>query len=98
MTVEELQARLRALHGGIGFDGCLSLTLDQEPDGACYASHWFRPARYQPERWHQVGVGTLPECLAALERYADGHHHRPRHWSQPRPVRADDEIELVAAE
>lgn len=94
MTVEQLQARLRALHAGIGHEGCLTLTLDQDPQAPCYASHWFRPERYQPERWHRIGAGTLPECLAALERYADG--DRRRRGGERRG--AATPAELVAAE
>ena len=108
MTVEQLQARLRALHAGIGHEGCLSLTLDQEPDGTCYVSHWSRPGgRYQPERWHAIGVGPLGDCLAAAERYADAHHRRQRRRDDARRAAVtakgyapaeEAEAELIAAE
>jgi hypothetical protein len=100
MTVEQLQARLRALHAAIDDEGCLSLTLDQDPGAPCYVSHWSRPARYQPERWQQIGVGTLDDCLTALEGYADG--HRRRGSGGRRAAAAEDhapaEPELMAAE
>ena len=100
MTVEQLQARLRALHARMGAEGCLSLTLDQDPGAPCYASHWSRPGRYQPEAWRRVGAGALPECLAALERYADDRDRRraerldQRRW----PAGMVDPAELIAAE
>ena len=100
MTVQQLQARLRALHAGIDHEGCLSLTLDQDPGAPCYVSHWFRPARYQPERWHQVGVGTLGDCLGAVERYAGEHRRRGRDDKRREAAAAEEyePAELMAAE
>ncbi|HET6522015.1 MAG TPA: hypothetical protein VFG47_19665 [Geminicoccaceae bacterium] len=73
MTVEQLRARLCALHARIGREGRLALTIDDDPAGTCYASHWFRPGRHAPEDWRQVAVGGLSECLRALDRYAEGY-------------------------
>ena len=73
MTVDQLRARLGALHARIGREGRLALTIDDDPAGACSASHWFRPGPHAPEDWRQVAVGRLPDCLGALDRYTEGY-------------------------
>ncbi|HET8728378.1 MAG TPA: hypothetical protein VFO41_12775 [Alphaproteobacteria bacterium] len=69
MTLDQLQARLHALHARIGFDGRLNLTVGPDAGGACRITHWYRPARYAPLTCRTVGAGTAADCLAALERY-----------------------------
>jgi hypothetical protein len=77
-TIEQLQARLREIHARIGFDGRFSFTINQEePEPKCYVTHWFRSSDYAFEDCKAVGLGTLDECLAALDRYADNYRRRP---------------------
>ena len=81
MTIEEVQARLRAAHARIGNEGrfALTLSLGGPPGGAeeAYLTHWFRPDPHAFEDCKAVGSGNLAECLAALERYVAGYRRQP---------------------
>ncbi|HYH21221.1 MAG TPA: hypothetical protein VD995_21645 [Azospirillum sp.] len=79
MTIEEVQARIRAAHARIGHEGRFALTLTLTLDGAedCYITHWFRPDPHAFEDCRAVGSGTITECLAALDRYAASYRRRP---------------------
>ncbi len=78
MTIEQLQARLREIHARIGHEGRFAFTIEQEePEPRCYVTHWFRSADYAFEDCKAIGLGSIEDCLAALERYADGYRRRP---------------------
>ena len=77
MTIEELRDRLDAVHARIGREGRFSFTLHQKPEPECYVTHWVRSGRYGVEDCKSVGIGTVAECLDALDRYAAGYHRRP---------------------
>lgn len=68
MTVEELQARLRAARSTIGY-GRFALTLSDSGLTKCYLTHWFYPDQYAPEDCRAVGSGTVSQCLEALTAY-----------------------------
>ncbi|MBY6264508.1 hypothetical protein EI613_21680 [Azospirillum sp. 412522] len=69
MTIEEVQARLRAAQARIGREGRFALTLSLDGREECYITHWFRPEPHAFEDCRAVGSGTLSECLDALDRY-----------------------------
>lgn len=69
MTIEEVQARLRAAQARIGREGRFALTLSLDGREECYITHWFRPEPHAFEDCRAVGSGTLAECLDALDRY-----------------------------
>jgi len=77
MTIEEVQARLRAAHARIGHEGRFALTFTHAGTEEAYLTHWFRPDPYAFEDCKAVGSGTVAECLAALERYAAGYRRQP---------------------
>lgn len=77
MTIEEVQARLRAAHARIGNEGRFALTLTLNGTEEAYLTHWFRPAPHAFEDCKAVGSGTVAECLAALERYVAGYRRQP---------------------
>lgn len=82
MTIEEVQARLRAAHARIGREGRFALTLNlghqNNGDGEdCYITHWFRPEPHAFEDCKAVGSGTVAECLAALDRYVAAYRRKP---------------------
>lgn len=69
MTIEEVQARLRAAQAQLGREGRFALTLSLNGREDCYITHWFRPDPNAFEDCKAVGSGTVTECLAALDRY-----------------------------
>lgn len=69
MTIEEVQACLRAAQARIGREGRFALTLSLDGREECYITHWFRPEPHAFEDCRAVGSGTLSECLDALDRY-----------------------------
>ncbi|PWC78030.1 hypothetical protein [Azospirillum sp. TSH64] len=69
MTIEEVQARLRAAQAHLGREGRFALTLSLDGREECYITHWFRPEPHAFEDCRAVGSGTLSECLDALDRY-----------------------------
>jgi hypothetical protein len=78
MTIEELQTRLETVHARIGHEGRFSFTLHQRQAGPeCYVTHWVRTGRYGVEDCKSVGIGSLAECLDALDRYAAAYRRRP---------------------
>lgn len=77
MTIDEVKAILRDAHVRIGCEGRFALTLNLQPEEECYITHWFRPTPYAFEDCRAVGVGTLADCLDALERYVQGYRRRP---------------------
>ncbi|WP_448189932.1 hypothetical protein [Azospirillum sp. sgz301742] len=77
MTIEEVQARLRAAHARIGHEGRFALTLSLTGTEEAYLTHWFRPDPHAFEDCKAVGSGTITECLAALERYVAGYRRQP---------------------
>jgi len=77
MTIEEVQARLRAAHARIGHEGRFALTLTLSGTDEAYLTHWFRPDPYAFEDCKAVGSGTIEDCLAALERYVAGYRRQP---------------------
>ncbi len=77
MTIEEVQARLRAAHARIGHEGRFALTLISSKTDEAYLTHWFRPDPTAFEECKAVGSGALTDCLAALERYTAGYHRQP---------------------
>lgn len=84
MTIEQLQARLHALHAQIGGEGHFCLAIDQDPSGSCHLTHWLPPTDDEmAETWRRVGAGTISECLAALERYAKAYRHRSADTRRP---------------
>lgn len=70
-TVDQLRDRLAECHARIGFAGRFSLTLDQDPLGPCTVTHWVRPGRYAPLKHRHVALGSLDECLVALDAYVE---------------------------
>lgn len=70
LTIEELQQRLGRCHRAMGSQGRLSFTLGQGDTEPCYVAHWVRSGPSSFEDCKAVGVGTVEECLEALERYA----------------------------
>ncbi|WP_245593403.1 hypothetical protein [Azospirillum halopraeferens] len=77
MTIEEVQARLRAAHARIGHEGRFALTLTLDGREDCYITHWFRPEPLAFEDCRAVGSGDLAGCLAALDRYAASYRRHP---------------------
>ncbi|WP_247886964.1 hypothetical protein [Azospirillum sp. SYSU D00513] len=77
MTIEEVQARLRAAHARIGRNGRFALTLSLDGREECYITHWFRPEPHAFEDCKAVGSGTTAECLEALERYVAAYRPEP---------------------
>lgn len=77
MSIEEVQARLRAAHARIGHEGRFALTLTLDGGEDCYITHWCRPDPHAFEDCRAVGSGTIRECLAALDRYAASYRRRP---------------------
>ncbi|HYD70963.1 hypothetical protein [Azospirillum sp.] len=77
MTIEEVQARIRAAHARIGHEGRFALTLTLNGAEDCYITHWYRPDPHAFEDCRAVGSGTIKECLAALDRYAAAYRRRP---------------------
>lgn len=75
-TIDQVQARLRAAHAGIGREGRFALTLTLDGREDCYLTHWVRPEPHAFEDCKAVGSGTLADCLAALDRYVAG-YQRP---------------------
>lgn len=69
MTIEEVQARLRAAQARMGREGRFALTLSLDGREECYITYWFRPEPHAFEDCRAVGSGTLNECLDALDRY-----------------------------
>jgi hypothetical protein len=69
MTVEELQARLRAARSTIGY-GRFALTLSDSGLTDNYLTHWHYPDQYAPEACKAVASGTVEECLQEMSRYA----------------------------
>lgn len=77
MTMDEAKARLRAAHAAIGFEGRFALTLTLRPDEEWYLTHWFRPTFHAFEDCKAVGVGTLDQCLEALDHYVGAYRRQP---------------------
>ncbi len=77
MTIDELRAQLRQVHAAIGGEGRFSFTVGMEPGEPCYVTHWVRTGSTGFEDCRSVGMGTVPECLAALERYALSYRRQP---------------------
>jgi hypothetical protein len=77
MTIEELRAHLRNVHAAIGGEGRLSFTIGMEPGEPCYVTHWVRTGNVGFEDCRSVGMGTVAECLAALERYVLAYRRQP---------------------
>lgn len=78
MTIEELRSHLRRVHqAALGGEGRLSFTIGMEPGEPCYVAHWVRTGNTGFEDCRSVGMGTVPECLAALERYALAYRPQP---------------------
>lgn len=77
MTIEEVQARLRAAHARIGHEGRFALTLSLNGSEDCYITHWYRPEPHAFEDCRAVGSGTMAECLAALDRYVAAYQRKP---------------------
>lgn len=69
MTVEELQARLRAARSTIGY-GRFAMTLSDSGLTDNYLTHWFYADPYAPEDCKAVTKGTVEECLQEMDRYA----------------------------
>lgn len=76
VTVDDLQKRLRDAHARIGHEGRFALTIDQSREADFYIVHWVRPSEYSLEDCRVVGSGTLDDCLAALDRYAELYRSR----------------------
>lgn len=73
LTIDQVQARLRTAHAGIGREGRFALTLTLDGREDCYLTHWVRPEPHAFEDCKAIGSGTLAECLVALERYVAGY-------------------------
>lgn len=73
LTIDQVQARLRAAHAGIGQEGRFALTLTLDGREDCYLTHWVRPEPHAFEDCKAVGSGSLDECLVALDRYVAGY-------------------------
>jgi len=69
LTIDQLQQRLRDMHARIGFEGRFALTIDQMPQPKCYITHWVKPGEWAFEKCKAVGVGSIDDCLDALEHY-----------------------------
>lgn len=67
MTLSEVEDRLRTARLRLG--GRFALTLSEGEGPAVYLTHWTRPEAHAFEQCRAVGVGTLAQCLAALDRY-----------------------------
>ncbi|HYD29585.1 MAG TPA: hypothetical protein VEB64_01805 [Azospirillaceae bacterium] len=81
LTIEELQAILRAAHARVGQDGRFALTLTLQPEEECYITHWFRPSPYAFEDCRMVARGTVADCLKALEAYITA-YRQARHAAE----------------
>ncbi|HSK41217.1 MAG TPA: hypothetical protein VK943_15730 [Arenibaculum sp.] len=77
MDIVELQDRLRRSHAAMGGEGRLSFTIGQGENEPCYVTHWYRTGSTGFEDCRAVGVGTVDECLMALETYAVGYRRQP---------------------
>ena len=77
MTIEELRSHLRRVHAAMGGEGRLSFTIGMEPGEPCYVTHWVRTGSMGYEDCRAIGMGSVPECLAALERYALSYRRQP---------------------
>lgn len=77
LTIAELQQRLGRIHHAMGSQGRLSFTIGQGADEPCYVTHWVRSGPSAFEDCKAVGVGTVEECLDALESYAERFRPRP---------------------
>lgn len=90
-TIGEIKARVEAALDRMGNVGRFAFSYNiGDTSHACYVLHWFRPDPYAFEDCKKVGSGTVEQCLAAVDRYAD--EFRMQH----RPMRAAD-IGLEAA-
>jgi hypothetical protein len=89
MTIEEVQARLRAAHARIGHEGRFALTLSLNGTEECYITHWFRPEPHAFEDCKAVASGTLAECLAGLERYIEAYRRASAQEAAARPPGRD---------
>jgi len=69
MTISELRARLVVAHGLIGREGRFALTIDQCEGGKTYITHWLKAGDWAFEKCKAVGVGSVEDCLAALDAY-----------------------------
>ncbi|WP_246337210.1 hypothetical protein [Azospirillum oleiclasticum] len=76
LTIDQVQARLRSAHAGIGREGRFALTLTLDGREDCYLTHWMRPEPHAFEDCKAIGSGTLADCLVALDRYVSG-YRRP---------------------
>lgn len=73
LTIDQVQARLRIAHAGIGREGRFALTLTLDGREYCYLTHWVRPEPHAFEDCKAIGSGTLADCLVALDRYVAGY-------------------------
>lgn len=69
MTIDQLQATLRAAKARIGY-GRFALTLSDSGLTDNYLTHWYFPDQYAPETCKAVAKGTVEECLEGMDRYA----------------------------
>ena len=78
ITIEQLQAHLQDAHSRIGHEGRFALTLEQQDrNGHCYITHWYRPTPYAFEDCRAVGSGTVEQCLVGLARYVATYRAKP---------------------
>lgn len=101
LTIDQVQARLRTAHAGIGREGRFALTLTLDGREDCYLTHWVRPEPHAFEDCKAIGSGTLADCLVALDRYV-ATYRDPAHGGGEEngtPAAADhDPRVLMAAE
>lgn len=93
MTLEELRSHLRAAHARIGHEGRFSFTLAQEERETCYLTHWVRSPGAYYETCRTVGVGTVADCLAALDAYARRYRRAPSPREVGRMLGLEDDAE-----
>lgn len=69
MTIDQLQATLRAAKARIGY-GRFALTFAMDGREDCYLTFWHRPDAYAlSENCKAVASGTFDECMEAMDRY-----------------------------
>jgi len=77
ITVSDLRDTLRKVHASIGHEGHFSFTISEGREPQHFVTHWVKTGFSGYEDCRAVGMGTLEECLAALERYALAYQRQP---------------------
>jgi len=78
-SIDELRAEIRRIwRTRLGSQGRITFSVGMEDGEPCWVSHWIRTGSTGYEDCRAVGMGSVAECLAALERYADRFVVKPR--------------------